>query len=156
MRAAPELAREGTNVALQYARWVRGGDATSVDEVLPGEGAIVRSGVDLLAVHRDDDGRVHARRAMCPHLGCVVSWNAFEKTWDCPCHGSRFDRFGELIHGPAQRGLARVDDAGADGFAVRAASAVLDAALRSASMAAALALRALRAIRRGEAGPGAR
>ena len=54
---------------------------------------------------RDPQGEARAFDAACPHLGCVVEWNSTEKTWDCPCHGSRFDRNGEVVNGPARSGL---------------------------------------------------
>jgi Rieske Fe-S protein len=73
--------------------------------------ALVRRGLAKIAVYRDPDGNVHERRAACPHLGCIVQWNDGEKTWDCPCHGSRFDRFGHVINGPANRDLQPVGEA---------------------------------------------
>ena len=106
LRAAGDFARENSNVALQYADWLTGGDVSSADEVPAGGGAIVRRGLEKIAVYRDDQGQVHECLAKCPHLGCVVHWNPAETTWDCPCHGSRFDRYGKVINGPANRDLA--------------------------------------------------
>ncbi len=106
LRAAADFARENSNVALQYADWLTGGDVESTDEIAPGSGAIVRRGLDKLAVYRDEQGRLHERMAKCPHLGCLVHWNAGESTWDCPCHGSRFDCRGKVINGPANCDLA--------------------------------------------------
>jgi glycine/D-amino acid oxidase-like deaminating enzyme/nitrite reductase/ring-hydroxylating ferredoxin subunit len=106
LRAAGDFARENSNVALQYTDYLTGGDVASADEVRPGSGAIVRHGLEKLAVYRDEDGTLHEREAKCPHLGCLVHWNPAETTWDCPCHGSRFDRYGKVINGPANRDLA--------------------------------------------------
>ena len=106
LRAAAGFARENSNVALHYADWLTGGDVGSVDEIAPGSGALVRRGLEKIAVYRDKDGRLHERHAACPHLGCVVSWNRAESTWDCPCHGSRFTAYGKVINGPANRDLA--------------------------------------------------
>ena len=61
---------------------------------------------DKLAAYRDEKGALHVCQARCPHLGCVVHWNPAEVTWDCPCHGSRFDPYGKVINGPANRDLA--------------------------------------------------
>jgi Rieske Fe-S protein len=72
-----------------------------VGEIPPGSGALLRRGIHMLAVYRDPRGVVHERSARCPHLGCVVQWNSMEKSWDCPCHGSRFDAGGTVLHGPA-------------------------------------------------------
>jgi glycine/D-amino acid oxidase-like deaminating enzyme/nitrite reductase/ring-hydroxylating ferredoxin subunit len=106
LRAAADFARENSNVALQYTDWLTGGDVESAEQVAPGSGAIVRRGLEKIAVYRDEDGKLHERLAKCPHLGCVVHWNRAETTWDCPCHGSRFDCYGRVINGPANRDLA--------------------------------------------------
>lgn len=97
-----EFLRENANVAQQYVRdWLGPGDVATVQEIAPGTGAIVREGLAKVAVYRDDEGLFHRLSAVCPHLGCIVHWNASEKTWDCPCHGSRFAACGEVLVGPA-------------------------------------------------------
>ena len=80
----------------------RGG---SVDDLTPGEGRVIGDGIGQKAVHRDDDGVLHAVSARCTHLGCIVRWNGAERTWDCPCHGSRFEATGEVANGPATKAL---------------------------------------------------
>lgn len=65
------------------------------------EGAIVRMGAKKVAAYRDPEGELHLLSPVCPHLGCYVNWNEAEKSWDCPCHGSRFDPKGKLLNGPA-------------------------------------------------------
>jgi Rieske Fe-S protein len=69
----------------------------------------VREHGKVLAVARRDDGTLRVRSAICPHLGCHVQWNAAEKSWDCPCHGSRYDVEGAVLHGPSTRELARTE-----------------------------------------------
>jgi len=110
LRAPLELAKEGLNVAAQYADWLTPGDVSSVEQIRAGTGAIMRDGIQKLAVYRDDAGVLHRRSAVCPHLGCVVAWNGVERSWDCPCHGSRFDAHGRVVNGPANSDLAPVDD----------------------------------------------
>ena len=105
LKALPELAREGVNTAVQYAAWLAPSDVSDVDSIPHGGGAVLRRGVSRVAVHRDEHGALHACSAVCPHLGGIVDWNADERTWDCPCHGSRFDAFGRLLHGPANSDL---------------------------------------------------
>lgn len=106
LRAALQYARENFNVALQYAEgYLSGGDVESPEEIARGEGAIVRRGIAKVAVYRDEDGTLHERSALCPHLGGIVAWNNSEKSWDCPCHGSRFDCYGRVITGPANSDL---------------------------------------------------
>ena len=109
LRAAGEMALEDLNMAAQYGDWLTGGDVSSAAEIEPDSGAIVRRGLEKLAVYRDPAGTLHERLAACPHLGCIVQWNPAEKTWDCPCHGSRFDAYGHAINGPANRDLASAD-----------------------------------------------
>ena len=106
VKAAAEWARENSNVVLQYAEWLTGGDVESPAEIACDSGAVVRRGLEKIAVYRDAAGALHERSAACTHLGCIVRWNASEKTWDCPCHGSRYDAFGRVINGPANRDLA--------------------------------------------------
>ncbi len=81
------------------------------EETLPaaGEGRVVREGGKPAGVFRDDDGDLHAVSAVCPHMGCLVDWNDAERTWDCPCHGSRFDFDGSVLEGPAKDGLSDLD-----------------------------------------------
>jgi glycine/D-amino acid oxidase-like deaminating enzyme/nitrite reductase/ring-hydroxylating ferredoxin subunit len=107
--ASGEFARENLNVAIQYKDWIKAGERDSMEDINPGEGAVIREGALKRAVYRDEEGTVHACSAVCTHLGGVVRWNVSEKTWDCPCHGSRFDRFGAVINGPAIKGLKRVE-----------------------------------------------
>jgi glycine/D-amino acid oxidase-like deaminating enzyme/nitrite reductase/ring-hydroxylating ferredoxin subunit len=78
----------------------------SPDDLPPGAGAVMRLNGQRCAVHRDDSGDLHAVSATCTHLGCTVAFNEAEKTWDCPCHGSRFDPDGAVLHGPATKPLA--------------------------------------------------
>jgi len=113
LRAASEFAKENANVMAQYTSWATPGEVASVDEIPLGEGAIVRRGLKKLAVYRDPGGRLVELSAACTHLKCIVAWNATEKTWDCPCHGSRFAADGRVINGPANRGLERAGEGSA-------------------------------------------
>jgi Rieske Fe-S protein len=106
-RAVGTFLKEMLNMTGQYADWVTRGDVSSVDEIAPGDGAILRRGLKKVAVYRDDDGALHECSAVCPHLGCIVQWNGAEKSWDCPCHGSRFNKLGEVMNGPANKNLAK-------------------------------------------------
>lgn len=77
----------------------------SVDDVQPGEGRIVNCDGSRLAAFRDDQGKLTLLSPVCTHMGCIVHWNASERTWDCPCHGSRFQATGEVMTGPATHDL---------------------------------------------------
>lgn len=128
LRGATEFVRENVNVLKQYAHWLGPGEVASAEELAPGEGALLRRGLAKAALYRDHDGTLYQHSATCPHLGCLVSWNADEKSWDCPCHGSRFDAYGRVVNGPAGRDLeplgpARSSDAPTSGETVQPAYA---------------------------------
>jgi glycine/D-amino acid oxidase-like deaminating enzyme/nitrite reductase/ring-hydroxylating ferredoxin subunit len=74
-----------------------------------GEGRLLLVDGRKYAVYRDSGGRLHARSPVCPHMQCDVAWNTAEKTWDCPCHGSRFSATGEVLNGPAIAPLERAE-----------------------------------------------
>jgi Rieske Fe-S protein len=103
------FAKETLNMAAQYVDWVTPGDVKEDVFVPPGSGAVVRRGLKKIAVYCDEAGKLHERSAVCPHLEGIVAWNGSEKTWDCPCHGSRFDRFGSVVNGPAITDLPFVE-----------------------------------------------
>lgn len=105
LSAAPEFAKENLNVATQYCQWVLPGEVSQVDQIPPGSGAVIQNGLKKCAVYKDEAGRCHSHTAVCTHLGCIVNWNPSEKSWDCPCHGSRFNAYGKVIEGPAIRDL---------------------------------------------------
>ena len=105
LRAGLEFARESLNVAVQYADLVTPGEIASVEELAPHTGAVMRHGARKVAVYRNPHGALQEFSALCPHLGCVVHWNDAVKSWDCPCHGSRFEATGAVINGPAVTGL---------------------------------------------------
>jgi nitrite reductase/ring-hydroxylating ferredoxin subunit len=106
LRALGEFVRETANVvAQQLSGWVTGSDVRDEQAIARDSGAVMRRGFAKVAVYRDPSGVLHERSATCPHLGCVVAWNPAERSWDCPCHGSRFAPTGEVLHGPATQGL---------------------------------------------------
>jgi glycine/D-amino acid oxidase-like deaminating enzyme/nitrite reductase/ring-hydroxylating ferredoxin subunit len=101
LRAPGEFLKENVNAAAQLRDYLTPGQEPSVRDIPRGRGAVIRQGLSKLAVYRDDGGKLHKRSAVCPHLQCVVRWNGVENSWDCPCHGSRFDARGGLIMGPS-------------------------------------------------------
>jgi glycine/D-amino acid oxidase-like deaminating enzyme/nitrite reductase/ring-hydroxylating ferredoxin subunit len=107
---AQDFFSENLNTAAQYADWFRGGDLSSSEELEKNCGAVVREGAKKLACYRDEEGNLFRYTAVCPHLQGLVRWNSLEKTWDCPCHGSRFDRHGRVLVGPANQDLERIEE----------------------------------------------
>ncbi|MBC7530939.1 MAG: FAD-dependent oxidoreductase [Oligoflexus sp.] len=103
--AMKEFFKENLNVALQYKDYFSPGDVASLADVPMGEGAIVRHGLRKIAAYRDHNDHLKCVSAVCPHLGAIVHWNKAEKTWDCPCHGSRFNTDGCVVNGPATSDL---------------------------------------------------
>jgi glycine/D-amino acid oxidase-like deaminating enzyme/nitrite reductase/ring-hydroxylating ferredoxin subunit len=106
VEAVPEVIKS----TVPYVDWVTGGDVSSVDEIKNGEGAILRDGTSKIAAYRDENGKLFKRSAVCTHMGCIVRFNSTEKTWDCPCHGSRFGTDGHVINSPAISPLAEVEE----------------------------------------------
>lgn len=90
-------------------QWIGGvisrGAQSRPDDLQPGEGAVIELSGKKRAVYKDDEGRIHSRSAFCTHLGCLLTWNNLERTWDCSCHGSRFEREGRVLHGPATKDM---------------------------------------------------
>jgi Rieske Fe-S protein len=82
-------------------------DRAAVDDLKPGEGGLIRIRGRKTAVHRDEQGALHGLSPVCPHLYCLVAWNPAERSWDCPCHGSRYDGTGRAIQGPTTKDLKR-------------------------------------------------
>jgi glycine/D-amino acid oxidase-like deaminating enzyme/nitrite reductase/ring-hydroxylating ferredoxin subunit len=74
-----------------------------------GEAKVVKYGGHNIALYKDEQGNLHAVNPVCTHLKCTVSWNMSEKTWDCPCHGSRFDCEGKVVTGPATKDLEKAE-----------------------------------------------
>lgn len=110
------LSASAKNLATQTAQSFKGLSRAvfsfpreALDELAPGRGGIVEVQGERLGVYREPDGTVHAIRPRCPHLGCELSWNPDETSWDCPCHGSRFHFDGSLLDNPAQENLERAE-----------------------------------------------
>jgi glycine/D-amino acid oxidase-like deaminating enzyme/nitrite reductase/ring-hydroxylating ferredoxin subunit len=105
-RAAKDLIAANAEVAKRFV-----GDrlallkAPPVGELALGEGGLAEAGGEKVAAYRDEAGVVHAVSPVCAHLGCLVAWNSAERTWDCPCHGSRYDHRGRVIQGPTIKDL---------------------------------------------------
>lgn len=102
LKSFKEFFKENADNFVQYLKdtpWNT--DADSLNEVPAGEGRIMEKNGEKLAVYKDDLGSIHVCSAVCTHMKCIVNWNPSEKTWDCPCHGSRFKTNGQVIEGPA-------------------------------------------------------
>jgi glycine/D-amino acid oxidase-like deaminating enzyme/nitrite reductase/ring-hydroxylating ferredoxin subunit len=104
---AQEFVKENVNVGWRLVRdKVGGADFDSLDQLEPGQGGLVREGLGKVAAYRDEAGDLHVLSPTCTHMGCTVKWNTAEKSWDCPCHGSRFHYDGTVLQGPALDGLS--------------------------------------------------
>jgi glycine/D-amino acid oxidase-like deaminating enzyme/nitrite reductase/ring-hydroxylating ferredoxin subunit len=108
LAAGPKLLEENARVGLHFfGDRLRKRGRRAIEELAPGEGDIVRHRGEKVAGHRRDDGTLVAVSARCTHLGCQLNWNTAERSWDCPCHGSRFTPEGKVLQGPAVHGLER-------------------------------------------------
>ncbi|GAB2696835.1 FAD-dependent oxidoreductase [Mucilaginibacter koreensis] len=108
LKSAPHYIKEMFFVGGQYLDYLLPSDVKSITQIRPNEAAIVGN-LKKVAVYRDLDGNYQAYNAICPHLGCIVQWNNDEKSFDCPCHGSRFTCEGKLMNGPAVSDLSKVE-----------------------------------------------
>lgn len=107
LKATGTLLQEQAKIFGQFTDYLLPSDVKSISEIKNGEAAIVGR-LKKIAVYRDDSGQYHAYSAVCPHMGCVVQWNNDEKSFDCPCHGSRFTCEGKVINGPSKTDLEEV------------------------------------------------
>ena len=106
MKAAVQYLTENLGALKNLADYLAPGEVSSTDDLRPGEGAIVRMGLEKLAAYRKSDGELILRSASCTHRGCHLHWNSFESCWDCPCHGSQFAPDGTVLNGPATHPLS--------------------------------------------------
>ncbi len=110
LRAADELIKEGSQAFWQFKDYFTPGDDDKQTNIPAGTGVLIREGLRKVAVYKDEAGQVHRLSPVCTHVGCIVHWNEMEKTWDCPCHGSRFDGYGKVLNGPALRDLEKLEE----------------------------------------------
>jgi nitrite reductase/ring-hydroxylating ferredoxin subunit len=101
----PDVAKLGAKFTLHFAGDRLRSRSSGTDDVAPGTARVVADGGGQKGVYRDEDGALHAVSLRCTHLGCLLRFNGAERSWDCPCHGSRFDVDGNVLEGPAVRPL---------------------------------------------------
>jgi glycine/D-amino acid oxidase-like deaminating enzyme/nitrite reductase/ring-hydroxylating ferredoxin subunit len=97
----PEFVKNNAKVAADLVGGYLARKPAAFDALAPGEAAVLKAEGSNLAAYRDSAGQLHAVSAVCTHMGCIVGWNETDRSWDCPCHGSRFAFDGAVIHGPA-------------------------------------------------------
>jgi len=106
LKSAGKFIKENANVAAQYVHKLTfRPDTRELDNIQPDEAKTIVLDGEKYGAYRDKLGNIHVVSAVCTHMGCIVNWNEGEKTWDCPCHGSRFDYDGKVIEGCAYRDL---------------------------------------------------
>lgn len=110
-KASKEFIKENVDVATQMVKdWLFQGKDEQLKDINPGEAKVLKVDNKKVAVYRSDSGEYKAFSAVCTHMGCIVNWNNAEKSWDCPCHGTRFDLEGEVLEGPAFDPLDRIQE----------------------------------------------
>lgn len=97
------------NILKGFGDYVRKMEGLDAEKLNNEEGRVVSYEGKKVAVYKDSGGKMHARSAVCTHMGCIVDWNSTEKSWDCPCHGSRFTPDGEILNGPARKPLPKME-----------------------------------------------
>jgi glycine/D-amino acid oxidase-like deaminating enzyme/nitrite reductase/ring-hydroxylating ferredoxin subunit len=107
LRGAPRLAMLNAKVAKEFVGdRLRPGEVSDTEAIPRGEARVLREGLTQTGVYRDEQGELHAVSLRCTHLGCLLRFNGAETSWDCPCHGSRFDVDGAVLAGPATKPLS--------------------------------------------------
>ncbi len=96
-------------VGIFIGKWFSSTKINELAEIAPGEAKVVKYESHSIALYKDDNGGIHAVNPACTHINCKVAWNSAEKSWDCPCHGSRFDIDGEMLTAPARKNLEKID-----------------------------------------------
>lgn len=110
LASAEKFIKENLNVAKEYAKdYTKKQDEKAFASLRNGDAQILELDGGKVAAHRDEHGKMHVVSAVCTHLGCIVHFNDAEKTWDCPCHGSRFGLDGKVIEGPAYEPLPKIE-----------------------------------------------
>jgi glycine/D-amino acid oxidase-like deaminating enzyme/nitrite reductase/ring-hydroxylating ferredoxin subunit len=107
LRGIKEFIHENANVAYQYKDWITSSEVQTEEAIPLDSGSVMREGLTKHCVYHDVD-HFEKKSAICPHLGGIVHWNEIEKTWDCPCHGSRFSTQGKVIEGPSLSDLSEI------------------------------------------------
>ncbi|MEN4761646.1 FAD-dependent oxidoreductase [Chryseobacterium sp. C39-AII1] len=109
--SAGNILDEVVNASMHFVKDKFSADKiTELNEISSGEGRIIKHDGNTYAAYRDDKNKLHLLSPICPHTGCNVAWNPSEVSWDCPCHGSRFDIEGKLLNGPAMSDLKKIDN----------------------------------------------
>jgi len=105
-----DFVKENADVAYHFIKdRFRAKDIDSLNDIEPDSGTIIEYQHHKLAVYKDAAGEIHALNPVCTHARCIVNWNNSEKSWDCPCHGARYDINGNVLNGPAVKGLEKVE-----------------------------------------------
>ena len=107
--SATFVMKENSNVLIQYLKDYPFLSSTKYNDIKMGQGKILDIDQEKCGVFRDENNQLHIVSAVCTHMKCIVNFNNAEKTWDCPCHGSRFTTQGKVIEGPAKTDLKKID-----------------------------------------------
>ncbi len=111
IKSGKSFIQENFNVAREFFKdHILGSSTKKLEQLDKGEGRVVEIEGKKFGISRDENDKYEMVSASCTHLGCVIHWNDLEKSWDCPCHGSRFTPSGKVIEGPAIEALHRIDD----------------------------------------------
>ncbi len=109
LKASKEFIKENLDVGLEFLKGWLTADLKEIKDIPAGQARVIHKDGHQVAVYKDNTGKINITSAVCTHLGCIVHWNNAEESWDCPCHGSRFDPSGEVIEGPALASLKKME-----------------------------------------------